>query len=330
MTFQIQPLRDTHLEDAAVLVTDRYRAEREHVPSLPPRYEDVSAILPLLRDLAGQAPGVAALRDGRLVGFLLGMVLPVFRGRRSIYCPEWANAAEEEHGPEIYQEMYTRLAARWVTNGIFTHLVTVFAHQAELIGTFHWLGFGFIAVDAIRDLTPLQGAVANVEISRAGPEETQQAKALSEALQRYLAAAPTFLAFTEKYDWTYHEEWLTNPANALWLAFRGEEAVACLALEPSNPKAAYVIDDEKTVSITRAFTKEHLRGDGIGKALLQEALEWARSAGYERCAVDFEPENVTGARFWMKHFQPVCYSLVRNVDERVAWANERRDQNDLW
>ena len=40
--------------------------------------------------------------------------------------------------------------------------------------------------------------------------------------------------------------------------------------------------------------------------------------GYVRCAVDFEPENVLGARFWLRAFQPVCYSLFRQVDERAA------------
>ncbi len=103
-----------------------------------------------------------------------------------------------------------------------------------------------------------------------------------------------------------------------------------MGLEPSNPSAAYVIRDEKTVSISRAFTKEHTRNSGIGTALLKHSLDWARSVGYERCAVDFESENISGARFWLKHFQPVCYSLIRYVDERVAWAHEKREGKDVW
>ena len=88
MPLEIAPLQDDHLEDAAALVTARYWALRERVPPLPSRYEDVSSILPSLRDLAGQAPGVAAMREGRLAGFLLGMVLPEFRGKRGVYSPE--------------------------------------------------------------------------------------------------------------------------------------------------------------------------------------------------------------------------------------------------
>jgi len=112
MSLEIVSLQDEHLEDAAALVTARYRALREQVPSLPSRYEDASSILPLLRDLAGKAPGVVAMRDGRLAGFLLGMVLPEFRGKRSVYSPEWANAADAEDSGETYREMYAHLSAR--------------------------------------------------------------------------------------------------------------------------------------------------------------------------------------------------------------------------
>lgn len=80
MSLKIAPLRDEHLEDAAALVTVRYRALRGRAPSLPSRYEGVSSILPPLRDLAGQAPGVVAMRDGRLVGFLLGTCLRCSKG----------------------------------------------------------------------------------------------------------------------------------------------------------------------------------------------------------------------------------------------------------
>jgi hypothetical protein len=52
----------------------------------------------------------------------------------------------------------------------------------------------------------------------------------------------------------------------------------------------------------------------MGSALLNHLLAWAGSAGYERCAVDFETQNVAGARFWLKYFRPVCYSLVRSIE----------------
>jgi GNAT superfamily N-acetyltransferase len=329
MSLEIAALEGKHLGDAAALVSARYRALRERVPFLPDCYGDIGTILPLLHGLAEQAPGVAAIRGGRLAGCLLGCVIPVFRGKRSIFSPEWANAADLD-SRRIYQEMYAHLSARWVANGCFTHLISLLAHDRDGIDGWQWLGFGLIAADAVRDLKPVQGPIADVHIRRGRPEDVEQAMVLSEAMWRHLAAAPTFLAYIEKRDRGFHEQWLANSVNALWLAYHGTEAVACMGLGPANPDACTIIRDEKTTSIVRAFTKESVRGRGIATALLNRSLDWARSEGYERCAVDFEPMNILSGRFWMRHFQPICYTLVRHVDERVAWAHEKREDKDLY
>ncbi len=85
-----------------------------------------------------------------------------------------------------------------------------------------------------------------------------------------------------------------------------------------NVKRSPLIYDEKTTSISGAFTREKARGGGIATALLNRSLEWAHAAGYERCAVDFEPMNPLATRFWLRHFEPVCYTLIRHVDKREA------------
>jgi len=62
----------------------------------------------------------------------------------------------------------------------------------------------------------------------------------------------------------------------------------------------------------RLYTRD-VRGQGIGAALLNRVVQWANEQGYVRCAVDFEPTNVLAARFWMRHFRPVSYALVRYI-----------------
>jgi GNAT superfamily N-acetyltransferase len=326
MSLQIAPLREEHLEDAAALVSVRYKALREHVPLLPSRYEDVDTILPMLRDLTGEAPGVVAIRGSRLVGLLTGFVIPMFLGKRSVYSPEWANGAELGESRRVYEEMYGHLSAHWIANGCFTHLVSMLAHDREGIEGWQWLGFGLAAVDGVRELKPVEGAVAEVAVRRASVEDIEEAMAFDEALNQHLAAAPTFWMH-EPQD---YEEWLREPANALWLAYEGGEAVGCMGIGPGNPDACAIIRDEKTASIVSAFTQERARGRGIAKALLNRSLEWARVEGYERCAVDFEPMNFLAARFWLRCFEPVCYSLMRCIDGRIGWAHEGRESESFW
>jgi GNAT superfamily N-acetyltransferase len=309
MSLQIASLQEKHLEEAAALVTARYKALRGQMPLLPSRYEQAGAILPRLRDLAARAPGVVALRGGRLSGFLTAMTIPDFLGRQSAYSPEWANGAEPGASRRVYEEMYAHLAARWVADGSLTHLVTMLAHDREAIEGWHWLGFGLAAVDGVRALEAVDGAAADVAVRRASAEDIEDATALDEALSRHMAAAPIF--------WLHEpqvcEAWLQEPANALWLAYDGGEAAGSIGIGPANPEACAIVQDEKTASIVSAFTRESARGRGIATALLNRALEWARAEGYQRCAVDFEPMNSPAVRFWTRSFAPVCYSLMRCI-----------------
>jgi GNAT superfamily N-acetyltransferase len=322
MSLDILPLEDRHLEDAAALFAARFRAMRAQVPCLPTCYEEPGTLLPMLRRLASRGTGTVAIRAGRLVGFLAGFVLPEFRGKRSAFSPEWANAAKVEDGRRIYDEMYAHLAARWVEDGCLVHLVSLLPDDRQALEGWHWQGFGFIAADGLRELAPVPdpapAPAAGVDIRRAGPEQVEQVNGLIEALRRHVAAAPTFLPLAETEEVRVDEARLADPAHALWLAYQGNEAVGLMALGPANPNACTIIHDEKTVSILSAYTQAGARGRGIATALLNQGLSWARAQGRSRCAVDWEPANILATRFWPRYFRPVSYTLVRHVDEGVA------------
>ena len=156
-----------------------------------------------------------------------------------------------------------------------------------------------------------------IDIRRATLEDLPLALPLWIGLDRHLAAAPTFLVRTEEASSARLAAWVADARNALWLAFRDGAAVACLGIGPASHDACTIIRDAGTASIVSAFTAEHARSDGIATALLDRALAWARTEGYVRCAVDFEAMNVLAARFWLRHFQPVGYSLGRTINEHI-------------
>jgi GNAT superfamily N-acetyltransferase len=228
--------------------------------------------------------------------------------------------------------MYAHLSSKWIANGCFIHLVTVLAHDQEMIDSLFWLGFGMVAVDALRDLHNVHEGrpSTEVEIRRADLDDLELVMSLNAEYQRYMAGSPIYLALVNRSEKGYHEKWLSNPSNALWLASYEGEIVSYMKIGPFSEDAAYVISDEKTASITGAYTKENHRGKGIGTTLLNQSLSWARSEGYERCAVDFEPENVLGSSFWLKHFKPICFSLIRQIDHRIAWAHKNRKDEHFW
>ena len=322
-SIDIVPFSEDHLKDAAAMVATRYREERDLNKSVPARFEDAAAIVPLLQDYTKKRNGIAAIREGRLAGFLTCMLL-LARGVRTAYVTDHSHAADSESSREIYRAMYANIAHRWVTDGYFAHAVTVLAHEREVMDTWFSLGFGMIEINALRGVSPVDKGMAEVEIRRAEPEDIDIVMTLRVAVGRHLTTAPVFIPLIIGRGRKFYEQWLSDSANALWLAYRGRDAVAFMQLMPSSQLGVVMpIFDKTTVTITGAFTKEDMRCHGIGTALLNHSLVWARSTGYEHCAVEFESANTIGSSFWQgKGFKPVCYSLARRIDERVVWANE--------
>jgi GNAT superfamily N-acetyltransferase len=314
---KIIPLQEEHIEDAAALVSSRYKGLCKQETLLPHRYQEVSNLVPLLQNIRQAVePGVAAIHKGQLVGFLISWLMPNFRGKRSVYSPEWANGAKLDNSQYIYEEMYSHIAAEWIADKFVAHYISIFANDVDAIQAWHRLGFGMLGIDAVRGMDPLTGVDQDIIIRPAGTQDLDQVLELNNGLRQYMIGSPAFF-IANKFNKEYFEEWIADPNKVIWLACANEKPVAFFKMGPANDDVATIIFEEKTTSIYGAFTKEKYRGKGIASALLDHGLGAARNLGYKRCAVDFESMNLLGTRFWLKHFRPVCFSLVRYVDERV-------------
>lgn len=89
--------------------------------------------------------------------------------------------------------------------------------------------------------------------------------------------------------------------------------VGLMGIGPASEEAAAIIVDKGTASIRSTYVTPAERGRGIAAALLDRCLAWARDRGYTRCHVDLEAANTTATRFWLRYFEPVAYTLARNI-----------------
>ncbi len=318
MTLTIVAMRSNHLEDAAVLASARYGALSAQVPILPARYGERDTLLPMLQNVLDAGPAVVALDGPRLVGFMTGFPIPSFREHPAVISPEWGNGAKPDSSARIYEAMYSRLSAKWVADGRTVHLVVALAHDRDAIDELHWMGFGRIVGDAVRDLKPVPLVSRAPEIRRAGPGDLESVMRLERALTDHLAAPPVFrMGFA---PWTQEEALacLGDLSNAIFLATREGDVIAYLLIGPASDDAATIIYDEGTASITGAFTEPSARGAGVATALLNRGLAWAQEQGYVRCAVDFETMNPEARGFWLRHFSLVSLGLERHIDARAV------------
>lgn len=275
-----------------------------------------------MNDLQKKSMGVVAVENNKVIGYLIGLPISNFKGsQRGIYCPEWSHSVICKDKPYVYQKLYEKAANLWVKEGCFNHAISILAHDEEAMNIFYWNGFGLHVVDAVRDLNSLSGkSNTDIEIRQFNKDDLEEVVPIYNEYNQYMASSPIFLPMFNMETPEGISQWLEEPNNTLWLATNKGSIISIMEVGYKISSDIQVLADNDTVSIGITYTRDGFRGQGITKAMLQSVIKEASAKGYKRCAVDFESQNSSGRNFWLKYFTPVCYSLVRKVDDRINRA----------
>ncbi len=322
LAFDVGPLQPHHVDAATALVAARYRRLRSVVPVLPSGWASEASLARIIGELVARGSGVAAIRDGALIGFQAATLIDGHGGRWA-YTPDVGHATGEldaSDAQRVVEVLYAHLAAGWVRDTCLEHVVTVLAGDADAMAALARLGFGHSVIDLVRDLAPVADGVPapGVSVRRAGPDEATALVDLEQALRSHLAAAPIFLRPGPVPPVELQRRRLADPAVVTFVAEVDGDVVAFLRAGPSATDVATIVRDRETASITGAFTVAGRRGDGIATCLLDAAAGWAREAGYARLATDHESANGEAFRFSARHFTQVAVSLSRRLAPRVG------------
>ena len=326
----------TDLDPAARLLAARQQRDRSRLPVLAVGLESVDRCVALLRPLVTnpRAAGVVAMADGRIVGFLFGEKMTLaptafpamFVPPHSISIPVYAHAVADGSDPTtIYRAMYGELAGRWVRAGFFVHMTHITPCDPATQEAWVALGFGRGTTCAVRDTSPVVGAVpAKAEIHQASVEDLAIVMTLNDSLFKFHSQSPVFWPFLSEPKPAAREHQrslMEDPANAHFVAYdAGEPAGMQTFMRPGF--IPEVVERDRNVYLYQGIVEAHARSGGIGTALLARSMEWARGQGHDKCTLHFASANPSGAPFWLGHgFVPVEYSMTRHIDERVAWAN---------
>jgi GNAT superfamily N-acetyltransferase len=316
--YQVVPFAANYLEAAVELFVDDYRREQKGSPFLPSETIDNAEHIYDAIKLLLMNPGVAVLDENQVVAFMISGHRFPLRGQEAMLVPEYCHASSLADRRELYQIMYMRLADEWVRNHIHLHIIGHFAHDTILRESLYQLGFGAIIAEALRDLSWIQGAritgiVQETDIERIVDINVED--------NRYYRNSPIFLVKEANADKCRAAlESSLRQGDAYFVAYENEQAQAYLAAGESASGAleeGFLLRDTRTAEIKNAFVKRHLRGKGIGKSLLQRAVDWSVEHGYERLFVEFETANYFGGSFWRRYFNPYLYFSVRYIDTTI-------------
>lgn len=248
--------------------------------------------------------GAEARRNGQVVGRLVGEVQEdELRGRHL-----WSGLRDHSaDDPELYRDLYAVAGQDWLDDGATSHYVVVTAGEPVLRA---WLGVAFaiqqVHAERLLDDVAEPPPPAGVTIRQGGPDDLDAAARLAPIITELQIEAPVWSGLERPSDDRFRENWreaLADPDATWFVAERDGEPLGGLLLwaDPGEP-----------ISIDVAATLPEARGLGIGKALTEHALWWARGNGHERAKADWRVANLLASRFWPNRgFRPTAYRMVR-------------------
>ncbi len=332
MAVEIVPFTEQFLDDAAVLLAERHRRDRASAPVLSERFATADGAAAVLAAARRQpnAYGVAALRAGRLAGFLVGA---------TDYAPVWGRSAWMRFGShalapaedaDLYRDLYAAIAPHWLRLGCFAQYVEMPTGDRAGLDAWFALSFGQQQAYALRTLAEPAAdpphVVPPITIRRAGPEDLDTMVAMQRIVFDHLGQTPVLsVRLPEGGDaWpAAYAQMLADPQSAVWLA---EEPMSGTALGTIVIQPLPAEDDAPDVPehccyLALAATLPAARGRGISRALVARALGEARASGYACCFTDWRTTNLPSSRLWPRlGFRPLYYRLHRLIDDRIAWA----------
>jgi ribosomal protein S18 acetylase RimI-like enzyme len=312
---EIQPLSEEHLDGAAALLEERHARHRAVEPALPQNV-NFRGEIESLWDM-DERSGVAATRNGELVGYLLGA--PRDESWGSNVWIEYAGHAVRE--PELIRDLYAAAAEEWFAQGRNRHYALVPATDPELVDAWFRLSFGAQHAAGIQE-TPKQlaDAPANVAVRRAAAEDLEASTAIDLELPRHQERSPVFsqpapTEITEDDREQFLSE-IDDPEVALFLAEIEGKAVGELLMVPVERSSMHsgLARPERAAFLTFAATLPEARGSGVGLALTSAGLTWAREQGYPVTVVDWRETNLLASRFWpARGFRRTFLRLYRSI-----------------
>jgi ribosomal protein S18 acetylase RimI-like enzyme len=315
----VVPFSEEHLDDAAKLLAARQARHRETEPALPERYEHPSEAREEIEQAwrVKGASGTAALREGRVVGYLIGTPREAKTWGENVWVELAGHAVEE---PENTRDLYGKAAAQWVEEGRTRHYAFVPSSDPSLVDAWFRLGFGQQHAHALQEVTPREVALPiGIEIREPREEEIEELIEVDLTLPAHQGRSPVFSSIGQPTREELREEWASTLA--------GDEEHVLVAYQEGKPVAVWSVSrvelssqhrglgrPERAAFLGFAATLPEFRGSGLGLALTDASFNWAAENGYEVMVTDWRVTNLLSSRFWPRRgFRPVFLRLYRAI-----------------
>jgi ribosomal protein S18 acetylase RimI-like enzyme len=312
---EIRAFSDDDLVAAGQLLARRHRRQRAVEPLLSARYEDTAAAQAEVEALWRRdgASGVLAARDGRAVGFLVGVPRDESWGA-NVWVEPAGHAVDEA---EDLRDLYAAVAETWVEQSRTRHYALV-PNDPALVDPWFRVGFGQQHAHGIREVEGPAQYPAGVR--RAEERDLDAMVAMSPLISEHQALSPVFGPGPRDRD--------EADLRAELLADIADDEIGELVFE----RDGRVLGSLEVVPVERGSTHTSLarpdgaallgwiatfpdvRGSGAGVALTEACFAWAFQRGYRTMVTDWRVTNLLSSRFWPRRgFRTSFLRLYRSI-----------------
>jgi GNAT superfamily N-acetyltransferase len=317
---EIHPFGPDFLDDAADLLARRHATQRTFEPSLPVEFEQPgvarAAIEALVTD---DSSGAVATRGGVAVGYVLGTPRSDLTWGPNVWVELAGHASTE---PEAVRDLYALAATRWVEEGRTSHYAIAPASETATIDAWFRVGFGHQHAHAVREV-PQSVVVTSpngIVIRQATRDDIDLLAALDGLLPAHQAQSPCFSAgrgFSTleeaRTDWI--ETFDVGDDGAFVAELDGRVVGSAFGC-PVDHSGAHsgLARPHGAALLAFAAVDPEARGAGIGQALSQAILGWARSKDCDIIVTDWRMTNLLSSRAWPRAgYRPTFFRLFRAI-----------------
>ena len=309
---EIQPFAGEHLQDAGALLAERHRRHHQAEPLLGAAYDFPAEVQALWR--ADSASGAVATRDGRVVGYLLGIRKDDNRWGANIWVDPAGHAVEQA---EDTRDLYAAASTRWFEDGRTRHYVMAPASDAPLVDAWHRLSFGHQHAHGISEV---QDAPWPSSVRIAHEDDIEALVELAPVLVEHQAQAPVFgiglpRESPDEVRAMILEDLSNRQLGNLIVEHEGR-IVGGFQLAPAELSTTHagLARPEGALLLSWAATRPDARGSGAGLALTEASFAWAHEHGYATMVTDWRETNLLASRFWPKRgFRRTFIRLYRSI-----------------
>jgi GNAT superfamily N-acetyltransferase len=309
---EIHPFAEEHLSEAAALLEARHRRHREAEPLLGDSFDFRTEIDALLSTDA--ASGVIGTRDGRVVGYLLGIGKDEARWGPNVWVDPAGQAVEDA---EDVRDLYAAASTRWFEAGRSRQYVMTPATEAALVDAWFRLSFGHQHAHGIREVPDVPWPPS---VRLAEEQDVDALVELSPLLVEHQARAPVFgIGLPRETPEEIRAEILEDlpkPEIGDLVAEQDGRIVGAFQLAPVELSSTHssLARPDGSVLLSWAATRPDVRGSGAGVALTDASFAWARERGYTTMVTDWRETNLLSSRFWPRRgFRRSFLRLYRSI-----------------